>query len=148
MLYASISRKGQYSLLRVALWPCALLVWTERPPFILTTLMFPLFLCFALLNQVSAQLSLPSTSYTPPDASNGSFPSNSTSIPNPQWSDLLGNLIYFYDEQRSGNLTGENRVSWRNTSCMDDGKDAGLDLTGGYYDAGGVPTATQMLGSP
>lgn len=86
---------------------------------------------------VVAQLSIPSLPYTPPDASNGSYTSNVTSVPNPEWSNLLGNLIYFYDEQRSGNLTSNNRVSWRNTSCMDDGKDAGLDLTGGYYDAGG-----------
>ena len=110
-------------------------VYVLYTPF--TTLMISLFFLLSILAQAFGQLSLPSPPYTPPDASNGSFPSNATSIPNPEWSNLLGNLIYFYDEQRSGNLTGSNRVSWRNTSCMDDGKDAGLDLTGGYYDAGG-----------
>ena len=95
-------------------------------------------LLFLLFNVVSAQLTLPSPPWTPPDASNGSFPSNATGIPNPEWTNLLGSLIYFYDEQRSGNLSENNRVSWRNTSCMQDGQDAGLDLTGGYYDAGGT----------
>jgi endoglucanase len=28
------------------------------------------------------------------------------------------------------------RVPWRNDSALSDGQDAGLDLTGGYYDAG------------
>lgn len=94
---------------------------------------FPLF-----LNTALAQVSLPSTAYLPPSADTGAVPSNSTSIPNPQWSNLLGNLIYFYDAQRSGKLPDSNRVSWRNDSCLDDGKDAGLDLSGGYYDAGGT----------
>lgn len=100
--------------------------------------MTPLFLLLsALVNVVTAQLSLPSSPYLPPDASNGSVPSNSSSIPNPQWSNLLGNLIFFYDAQRSGNISDSNRVSWRNDSALDDGKDVGLDLTGGFYDAGG-----------
>ena len=86
---------------------------------------------------VLAQLSLPSPQFIPPTASESFQPSNTTSIPNPQWSNLLGNLIYFYDIQRSGKLPSSNRVSWRNDSALDDGQDVGLDLSGGYYDAGG-----------
>ena len=28
-------------------------------------------------------------------------------------------------------------MTWRGDSALDDGKDVGIDLTGGYYDAGG-----------
>ncbi|KAI0824644.1 Six-hairpin glycosidase [Trametes gibbosa] len=92
---------------------------------------------FALLTlqPVYAQLPLPGSPYTPPDPSAGTQPSNGTT-PNSQWSDLLGNLLYFYDEQRSGQLPSDNRVSWRNDSALDDGSDVSLDLTGGFYDAG------------
>ncbi|KAH9850026.1 Six-hairpin glycosidase [Lenzites betulinus] len=87
------------------------------------------------LQPVYAQLSLPDTPYTPPDASAGTDTANGTT-PNSQWSDLLGNLLYFYDEQRSGKFPPNKRVSWRNDSALDDGSDVGLDLTGGFYDAG------------
>lgn len=85
-----------------------------------------------------AQLALPNTPYIPPNASQGALPSTSTSLPNTQWSSLLGNLVYFYDAQRSGNLSSQNRVPWRNSSALNDGNDVNLDLTGGYYDAGGM----------
>ncbi|CDO74619.1 Glycoside Hydrolase Family 9 protein [Trametes cinnabarina] len=87
------------------------------------------------LPSVLAQLAPPETPYEPPDPSAGTQPSNGTT-PNPQWSVLLGNLLYFYDEQRSGKLPANERVSWRNDSALDDGSDVGLDLSGGYYDAG------------
>ncbi|KAF8665637.1 hypothetical protein AX16_000092 [Volvariella volvacea WC 439] len=88
-----------------------------------------------LIPSVLAQLPLPSTPYLPPNATAGTQPS--TGHPNPQWSTLLGNLLYFYDAQRSGKLPPTNRVSWRNSSAVDDGRDVRLDLSGGYYDAGG-----------
>jgi len=44
--------------------------------------------------------------------------------------------LYFYEAQRSGKLPGDNRVSWRGDSAITDGSDVGVDLTGGYYDAG------------
>lgn len=53
-------------------------------------------------------------------------------------SNLLGNLLWFYEAQRSGPLPSNNRVSWRNDSALNDGKDYGADLVGGYYDAGGL----------
>ncbi len=44
--------------------------------------------------------------------------------------------IMFYEFQRSGKLPSDKRDNWRGDSGLDDGKDAGLDLTGGWYDAG------------
>ncbi len=77
----------------------------------------------------AAQVPLPQPPYLPPDASAGTV-SSSGSSPNHQWSTLLGNLLYFYEAQRSGELPNINRVSWRNNSALDDGKYAGVNLTG------------------
>ncbi|MEV4143426.1 glycoside hydrolase family 9 protein [Amycolatopsis sp. NPDC049691] len=52
------------------------------------------------------------------------------------YGEALQKAVWFYDAQRSGALPSGNRVSWRGPSALDDGKDAGLDLTGGFYDAG------------
>ncbi|OCH90734.1 Six-hairpin glycosidase [Obba rivulosa] len=95
------------------------------------------------------QLSLPHPPYLPPNASFGAQPANSSDVshPNPQWSALLGNLLYFYDAQRSGKLPADERVSWRNDSAVSDGQDVGLDLSGGYYDAGDYIKCTFPLAS-
>ena len=98
------------------------------------------FLLFLALcaQSVLAQLPLPSPSFLPPPAASGALPSAQHGIPNSQWSTLLGNLLYFYEVQRSGRLPNTKRVSWRNDSAVNDGSDVGLDLSGGYYDAGGM----------
>ena len=44
--------------------------------------------------------------------------------------------LLFYECQRSGPLPKTNRIYWRHDSMLDAGKDVGIDLTGGYYDAG------------
>ena len=44
--------------------------------------------------------------------------------------------LLFYECQRSGPLPKENRIYWRHDTMVDAGSDVGLDLTGGYYDAG------------
>ena len=44
--------------------------------------------------------------------------------------------LLFYECQRSGPLPKSNRIYWRHDSMVDAGKDVGVDLTGGYYDAG------------
>ena len=91
-----------------------------------------------LISAAQAQLT-PSPTYQPPEATQGLEPS--TSEPNKQWSNVLGNSLWFYDAQRSGRLdegTYENRVEWRNDSALEDGSDWGVDLTGGFYDAGDV----------
>jgi len=57
--------------------------------------------------------------------------------------------LLFYECQRSGPLPKTNRIYWRHDSMLDAGKDVGLDLTGGYYDAGdnvkyNFPAASSM----
>lgn len=51
------------------------------------------------------------------------------------YGEALQKAVFFYDCQRSGKLENS-RPNWRGDSGMNDGKDAGLDLTGGLYDAG------------
>jgi endoglucanase len=68
------------------------------------------------------------------------------------YGEALQKAIYFYEEQSSGPKPAWNRVSWIGNSGMSDGSDHGIDLTGGWYDAGdhvkfGLPMAftTTML---
>jgi endoglucanase len=68
------------------------------------------------------------------------------------YGEALQKSLWFYEAQRSGELPEDNRVNWRGDSGLKDGSDVGLDLTGGYYDAGdhvkfGFPMAftTTML---
>ncbi|WP_282203870.1 glycoside hydrolase family 9 protein [Kitasatospora fiedleri] len=68
------------------------------------------------------------------------------------YGEALQKSLLFYEAQQSGKLPATNRVGWRGDSALDDGKDVGLDLTGGWYDAGdhvkfGLPMAasTTML---
>ncbi|ORX78850.1 glycoside hydrolase [Basidiobolus meristosporus CBS 931.73] len=59
--------------------------------------------------------------------------------PNPNYVAILNDSLWFYEAQRSGalNVNGyQSRVPWRHDSGLGDGKDVGVDLTGGYYDAG------------
>jgi hypothetical protein len=65
------------------------------------------------------------------------------------YAEALQKALYFYDAQRSGPLPKNFRVTWRGDSGLQDGLDAGVDLTGGYYDAGdgvkfGLPMASAM----
>jgi len=53
------------------------------------------------------------------------------------YADALQKALCFYECQRSGKLPQDNRVQWRGDSCLADGQDAGVDLAGGWYDAGG-----------
>lgn len=97
--------------------------------------LYPLVL---LAGHAFAQLPLPEPPFTPPNAAAGAVSTSGGVIPNSQWSSLLGDLLYFYEAQRSGTLPTTNRVKWRNDSATSDGQDVNLDLTGGYYDAGGT----------
>lgn len=97
----------------------------------------------AVLVSVNAQSAI-TTPYTPPDPSQG-LKASGKSTPNRQWSNILGNSLYFYDIQRSGKLPADFRVSWRNDSVPNDGKDVGIDLSGGYFDAGNYIKATLPL---
>ncbi|XP_059662216.1 endoglucanase 6 [Cornus florida] len=58
----------------------------------------------------------------------------------------LTKSILFFEAQRSGYLPSSQRVHWRGHSGLNDGKASGVDLVGGYYDAGdnvkfGLPMA-------
>ena len=50
------------------------------------------------------------------------------------YSDALGKGLLFYEAQRSGKLPGDNKIPWRGDSDLNDGKDVGKDLTGGWHD--------------
>ncbi|MEV4497183.1 glycoside hydrolase family 9 protein [Micromonospora arborensis] len=52
------------------------------------------------------------------------------------YAEALQKSLFFYEAQQSGRLPDWNRVSWRGDSALTDGADVGLDLTGGWYDAG------------
>lgn len=58
----------------------------------------------------------------------------------------LSKSFLFFEAQRSGYLPHNQRVTWRSNSGLNDGKASGVDLVGGYYDAGdnvkfGLPMA-------
>lgn len=62
------------------------------------------------------------------------------------YSDALFKSLKYFEAQRSGKLPSSQRVSWRGDSGINDGQEDGVDLSGGYYDAGdnvkyGLPMA-------
>ncbi|KAK8690548.1 hypothetical protein V6N13_074080 [Hibiscus sabdariffa] len=52
------------------------------------------------------------------------------------YGDALPKCILFFEGQRSGKLPSNQRMNWRKDSALRDGSDVGMDLLGGYYDAG------------
>ncbi|MBR5976005.1 MAG: glycoside hydrolase family 9 protein [Clostridiales bacterium] len=52
------------------------------------------------------------------------------------YGEALQKSLLFYELQRSGVLPEVTRSNWRGDSCLRDGSDAGVDLTGGWFDAG------------
>lgn len=65
------------------------------------------------------------------------------------YGEALQKSVYFYLQQRTGDLPANNPVIWRADSCLNDGADVGQDLTGGYLDAGdnvkfGLPMASTV----
>ncbi|XXG67385.1 hypothetical protein AAC387_Pa06g0744 [Persea americana] len=52
------------------------------------------------------------------------------------YADALSKSILFFEGQRSGKLPSNQRMNWRKNSALDDGHQIGVDLVGGYYDAG------------
>lgn len=88
-----------------------------------------------------------------PEITNSEFTIENQGIINSQpssgqfnYGEALQKSFFLYEANRSGELGDENRIEWRGDSATDDGSDVGLDLTGGYYDAGdhvkfGLPMA-------
>ncbi|GMH17355.1 hypothetical protein Nepgr_019196 [Nepenthes gracilis] len=54
----------------------------------------------------------------------------------PNYREALSKSILFFQGQRSGKLPSDQILTWRSDSALADGSLAGVDLTGGYYDAG------------
>lgn len=54
----------------------------------------------------------------------------------PDYAEALRKSLLFYDAQRSGRLPEGFRIPWRGDSALQDGADVGLDLSGGFFDAG------------
>ncbi|PRQ59837.1 putative cellulase [Rosa chinensis] len=52
------------------------------------------------------------------------------------YGDALTKSILFFEGQRSGKLPSRQRMTWRKDSALKDGFQIGVDLVGGYYDAG------------
>ena len=52
------------------------------------------------------------------------------------YGEALQKSLIFYELQRSGALPETVRCNWRGDSCLGDGSDNNIDLTGGWYDAG------------
>lgn len=59
-----------------------------------------------------------------------------TAAGNFNYGEALQKAILFYEFQRSGKLPANTRNNWRGDSGLNDGADVGVDLTGGWYDAG------------
>ncbi|KAK6940362.1 Glycoside hydrolase family 9 [Dillenia turbinata] len=54
----------------------------------------------------------------------------------PNYKEALAKSILFFQGQRSGMLPSAQQITWRSNSALSDGSTAGVNLTGGYYDAG------------
>jgi endoglucanase len=63
-------------------------------------------------------------------------PSSTTYVKGSGYARALQLGFYFFEAQQSGALSATNRVPWRGPAHLDDGKDVGRDLSGGWYDAG------------
>ncbi|KAL2523728.1 Endoglucanase 11 [Abeliophyllum distichum] len=62
------------------------------------------------------------------------------------YGEALSKSLLYFEAQRSGRLPYNQRVTWRHHSAFTDGLEQGVDLVGGYYDAGdnvkfGLPMA-------
>ncbi len=81
---------------------------------------------------------------------NGARPASAAPAFN--YGEALQKSMFFYQAQTAGKKLAWSQVSWRGDAAMADGADVGLDLTGGWFDAGdhvkfGFPMAfsTTML---
>jgi hypothetical protein len=82
----------------------------------------------------TAQTSRSSSSTLPAKPAPGAKPAAAKNEYN--YAEALQKSLFFFEAQQSGRLSPGNRVEWRGPAHLDDGKDVGRDLTGGWYDAG------------
>jgi endoglucanase len=61
---------------------------------------------------------------------------NSAQAADFKYGEALQKSIYFYEAQQAGALPNWNRVPWRGDSVLNDGEDVGLNLSGGWFNAG------------
>lgn len=54
----------------------------------------------------------------------------------PNYGEALQKSIYFYEAQQAGKIPAWNRTEWRADAVLQDGSDVGVDLSGGWFDAG------------
>ena len=54
----------------------------------------------------------------------------------PDFGELIGYSLLFYEAQRSGKLGTKYRIPWRGDAALEDKGSGGEDLSGGYFDAG------------
>jgi hypothetical protein len=52
------------------------------------------------------------------------------------YGEALQKNFLFYEANQSGELSPNNRLEWRSDSTLNDGSNQGVDLEGGYFDAG------------
>jgi Glycosyl hydrolase family 9 len=64
-------------------------------------------------------------------------PPRSWSLDDYNMDELLGKVFYFFECQESGKLRLLHRVKWRGDSYLRDGEASGMELAGGWHDAGG-----------
>jgi len=86
--------------------------------------------------KILAMLLLATVISTPAISANSIKVKAETKTSSYNYGEALQKSLMFYELQRSGKLSGEERNNWRGDSGLTDGSDVGLDLTGGYYDAG------------
>ena len=60
----------------------------------------------------------------------------SAAVASPDYELALSKGLLYFEAQRSGKLPEDNRVPWRHDCCLNDGKDAGQDLSRAYFDSG------------
>ncbi|MCL5998147.1 MAG: glycoside hydrolase family 9 protein [Chloroflexi bacterium] len=97
-----------------------------------------------LPEQIPEVTQIPQIQRTPIQSTPAQNPQPTPIPPTPQptptykynYAEALQKSLYFYEVQRSGRLPANNRVAWRGDSALEDGADNGVDLTGGWYDAG------------
>jgi hypothetical protein len=66
------------------------------------------------------------------------MPANVAAAEKYDYGDALSKSLLFYQLQEAGTMSEEtlSRCNWKGDSCEHDGQDVGLDLSGGWYDAG------------